>query len=586
MNPLSLQPQKTVKTEVSDKPSASSSSTTVATNPFQLAQKMKLPSSKVNRITAGIARYIIDDMRPFSTVDSASFRGMISECEPRYKFPARSTFSEKVIPSMYQTVVGRVKTELKQAETVAWTTDSWTSCATKSFVTITAHFINSDLELCSRVLQTRELSESHTGEHVGNVLLEASKEWDCKVSALSTDNASNMKIAAQTAKIPVHMGCFAHTLNLASGKALNVNEVHKCLSKMRSIVGYFHRSTTAAALFNQKQKMLQLPEHKLIMDVRTRWNSSYLMVERFLEQQVAVIATLSDESLKKQSEIKSIHAASLLDQQDVYQCEQFLELMKPLYHATLAMSPDQRPTVGLVLPLLQKLKEFYIPQEQDSSFQKKIKNAILTNLQTRYTNEELVAFLEEASALDPRVKDTVQEDTWQRLHEKCLALSPTVPVKAEVEVLPQSSNMPDLPLPPDEQPETGDSTPSAPPAKRSALSFLLDPDIEIAKVEPPPTLDQQVRKEITLYREQRKLSPDSDPLNFWRDSKLTYLQRLAKIYLCVQATSVASERIFSTAGDIVTATRSCLDSDHVDQLIFLKKNFSESKDMCGVLIKM
>lgn len=57
------------------------------------------------------------------------------------------------------------------------------------------------------------------------------------------------------------------------------------------------------------------------------------------------------------------------------------------------------------------------------------------------------------------------------------------------------------------------------------------------------------------------------------------------MYLCVQATLVASER-FSTAGDIVAATRSCIDSDHVDKLILLKKNVDDDKDLSGVLINM
>ena len=50
------------------------------------------------------------------------------------------------------------------------------------------------------------------------------------------------------------------------------------------------------------------------------------------------------------------------------------------------------------------------------------------------------------------------------------------------------------------------------------------------------------------------------------------LSKFAKKYLCVPATSVASERVFSSAGDIVSAQRSCLHSDHVDKLLFLKKN--------------
>lgn len=165
-------------------------------------------------------------------------------------------------------------------------------------MTITAHFVNEQFELCSRVLQTRDLPEAHTGENIGHLLKDAASEWGCKVSAITTDNAANMKIAAKTAEIPVYLGCFAHTLNLASGKVIDLRVVSNMLAKMRSVVGYIHRSTTAASLFTKKkQSMLQLPCHKLIIDVRTRWISSFLMVERFMEQQVAVIATLSDDSI-------------------------------------------------------------------------------------------------------------------------------------------------------------------------------------------------------------------------------------------------------------------------------------------------
>ena len=39
--------------------------------------------------------------------------------------------------------------------------------------------------------------------------------------------------------------------------------------------------------------------------------------------------------------------------------------------------------------------------------------------------------------------------------------------------------------------------------------------------------------------------------------------------------NVPSERVFSTAGDIVTAHRSALKSEFVDMLIFLKKNWNQ-----------
>ncbi len=47
---------------------------------------------------------------------------------------------------------------------------------------------------------------------------------------------------------------------------------------------------------------LGFPEYAVILDVRTRWNSLFLMVERFLEQFPAIQAISMDPRLKKSME--------------------------------------------------------------------------------------------------------------------------------------------------------------------------------------------------------------------------------------------------------------------------------------------
>lgn len=54
------------------------------------------------------------------------------------------------------------------------------------------------------------------------------------------------------------------------------------------------------------------------------------------------------------------------------------------------------------------------------------------------------------------------------------------------------------------------------------------------------------------------------------------LADLAKAYMCIPGTSVPSEHVFRTAGDIVLSERSVLSCKLVDHLIFLKKNLSKS----------
>ena len=360
-----------------------------------------------------IASYLVTDMRPFVTVQNKAFREMIKTCEPKYTFPSRDTFSETIVPKLYDTTVERLKTELRGSKSVAWTTDAWTSRATESYVTITAHYIK-NFQLCSSVLQTRKMDEAHTGSNIALHLTQAAMEWGHFPISLTTDNAANMTVAAREAHISIHVGCIAHTLNLASMKAIDIKGVHHLLARIRPIVGYFHRSVQASNILTAKQAMLKLPKHKLIIDVKTRWNSAYLMVERFLEQQVAVLATLTDERVKK--DVKSSIVQSLSND-DIKAAETFLNLMEPMYHATLVFS-DNKPTIGMILPMMDKLMDNFSPNDDDNTIVSQIKKSVLDNLKQRYRDTELVQFLEEATALDPRVKHTTTQATWQRLVEK------------------------------------------------------------------------------------------------------------------------------------------------------------------------
>lgn len=51
------------------------------------------------------------------------------------------------------------------------------------------------------------------------------------------------------------------------------------------------------------------------------------------------------------------------------------------------------------------------------------------------------------------------------------------------------------------------------------------------------------------------------------------LREIANKYLCIPATSVPSERIFSKAGDIMTTKRNRLKDKYLNILLFLKQNF-------------
>lgn len=195
---------------------------------------------------------------------------MIYTLEPRYVIPSRKLFADTVVRKMYDEVASEVKNCLSKAQRVALSCDAWTSRATESYVTLTAHHITDDWHLSSHVLQPRAFHESHTGANLAELLRGVAIEWNLtdKDPALVTDNASNKVIAAQLTGF-LHIKCYAHTLNLASLRTLKLPAVVKLLRRVRCITGYFHRSAAGLHVLQEKQKLVDTA-HKLITDFSTR----------------------------------------------------------------------------------------------------------------------------------------------------------------------------------------------------------------------------------------------------------------------------------------------------------------------------
>ena len=74
------------------------------------------------------------------------------------------------------------------------------SRAIEAYLTVTAHFINAEWNLVSKVLLTHEMPERHTGEHIAARLRDAVTEWhipDEQVSSVVHDNSANVRIAVE-----------------------------------------------------------------------------------------------------------------------------------------------------------------------------------------------------------------------------------------------------------------------------------------------------------------------------------------------------------------------------------------------------
>ncbi|KAM8731669.1 E3 SUMO-protein ligase ZBED1-like [Acanthopagrus schlegelii] len=509
---------------------------------------------------------------------------MLKTIEPRYKLPARATFADSAVPLLYKEVREEVNTSLQQATRVAITSDAWTSIVTESYITITAHYISEDWRMMSHVLQTRAVHESHTGAHMATLLLDVVDEWQLtdKGVVLVTDNAANMTSAAEIGRFP-HVKCFAHTLNLAAQRALKLPTVSRLLGRVRRISAYFHRSPKAKHLFEENQRtILKLTcPLKLITDVSTRWNSAHDMMERFLQLQAAVHATLLSPELNvDESDIVTLSRADLVN------VEEAVKTLKPMKDATFCMSEESTPTVSLIAPVHGQLVQSMSDTIGDPPLIRDVKNAIKSDLLKRYNSEAEKKILYTSSALDPRFKglpflaEEERLDVYAGVTAEVASLEFERRRMSEVDEAGSSGNQEELPSMDD---DVSDSQGPPHPKRRppSLLVSLLgaaftdsnQPTVQSKSV------DVIAEEEMDIYCRSPSVPLSEDPLEWWKrhEGSFPLLSRLAKRYLCIPGTSVSAERVFSTAGDVITAKRSVLKPEHVDQLVFLHKNMELPK---------
>jgi hAT family C-terminal dimerisation region/BED zinc finger len=507
----------------------------------------------VQRVEKSIMDLIIVDMLPYSIVAGDAFK-RLNFADPaaarRYEPKSEKYFRTTLMPATYEKVTSRVRDLLSEVDWISFTTDGLTnpskSCSLLSF---TGHFLHQSTRQ-KVILAAMVLENDHTGMYLASKLNEAIETWklDGKVHMGIRDNAANMISAMSIAKV-ADFGCMAHTLQLVLHDALfSQTTVENIVKKSRKIVTHFKHSEQACRHLSDCQVSCDVPVHRLIQDVETRWNSTFLMLQRLSEQRKALSLYSVEHG-----------GITMLTKTELELVDRIVAILKPFYDATLEISRDDA-CISVVIPIASLLLSKLQAAHGDVGLLQ-MKAALRDAMNRRFSTVKAEPNLAVATLLDPRFKDmyfSVQErDTAKGIilaflrHQREQAATDR-PTSIETD---RSDNEP--------------STSTA-----STGSGLWDDYDSYTPAHPQPS-NAEVNadeSELDRYLREPRIARSASIYGYWNCSQFPGLEPAARKYLSAPPTSVASEQLFSAAGQIYSDRRSNLLGENAEKLLFLSYN--------------
>ena len=185
------------------------------------------------------------------------------------------------------------------------TYDIWTSTINwEAFLGLTIHYVDSNWNLCNFLLDIIPFTIKHSGVNIAKEIIRVLQEFNIsgKIIALTTDNDSAMLVCGKELASTFdnefssmdfsHYRCAAHVLNLGVKKGLKI--IGNSVVKARKIMCMIKNSTRLCDSLRAFCDLKKIKYLKPILDVETRWNSTFYMLKRFKELEPALLLLAAD----------------------------------------------------------------------------------------------------------------------------------------------------------------------------------------------------------------------------------------------------------------------------------------------------
>ncbi|KAF7841996.1 zinc finger BED domain-containing protein RICESLEEPER 2-like [Senna tora] len=443
-----------------------------------------------------------------------------------------------------------------------------------------AEYIDDSWTLNKKILGFFLIAD-HKGKTIGKALEKCLKDWGiAKICTITVDNASsnNAAISYFVRRLSdwncitilngdfMHFRCCAHILNLIVNDGLK--EVDSSIARIRASCKFVKSSPARLATFNRCVADANINFKSTVkLDVPTRWNSTYLMLETAEKYEKAFSRLEFDDSA----------FVSALENEggpptsnDWGRARIFIKFLKVFYEATLSFSGSLHVTSNT---FFQKLCDINKLLKKWSESQDRLLNNMAKNMKSKLDKywdggDNMNYLLFVAVVLDPCNKLAYVEFCFRRMYGSNQCASMLDKLRGILNKLFEYYQVL-YPLPVD----TGDS---------SCLSTDItsegggDDDDDgswssefYSQVKKKQNDDKKNELERYLDDDVEFNYDGFDILKWWKSKTVKYpiLSRIARDVLAIPISTVSSESAFSTGGQVLDPFRSSLNPTTVESLI-------------------
>lgn len=548
-------------------PAAAASASQPSLKGFMALRKPYAADSREQRERAeSFVRYIVDNKLAPYQVEKESTKLFFNLLDPRFSIPCRKTIISKLLPTAVARLKQHVIEQLHSAYGISLTLDLWTE-KRQPYLVVNAHCTTKDHTYDTFCLTFERVPESHTAANLLVRVLEATTAMiphPHKIVALTTNTTSNVKRLGHDSPW-LWIPCVNHVFSLSVHDAIDSPAFTPAIVRARALATSFRDVQRLSMGLEARQALLHQHIKPLVLDVATRWNSLYLMLQRLVEQQSIIRVVLAETN----------DSGKNLTTDEWALVEELLKILEPFYSATVLLSTQRHVCMSVVAPLIYSISSVTSPTA--SALSHDLSAAISRRLLPLL---EPTSMFRHACALDPRLKGHrlhdadagVTHDVWHFISVGAASYAAVMPA---LDTPPGPADPPVVegPAPDPSTPAPAAATPAAQSAstkKRARCEELVFAGVERhAQVGVMP-IDAQ----LLSYRSQAAAPRDVDPLLWWKERArdLPTLHAYAMRILCIQPTEVAAERAFSWAGQFFDDGRASMSDQSLSDYMFIFSN--------------